>query len=561
MAPAMLPPVRREMRERLSESGKALASVARNPNIRRVELSWLLSIAGQWSYIIALAVYAYGQGGAAAVGLVGVIRLLPAAIAAPFASGLGDRYPRERVLVIAGVLRTLAMGLAAAAVFAGSPSGLVYLLAGLENLVATVFRPLQGALLPQLADTPEELTAANLGFATIESVGIFAGPALGGVLLATTSTGVVFTVTAGIYGVAALLMMRVRAERPVEPAPTEGVLRDAFAGFVAIGRDANLRLLIGLYGAQTLVAGALNVLIVVSALELLDLGDSGVGFLNSAVGIGGLVGALVSIMLVGRQRLASDFAYGLVLWGVPIAVIGIFPHTPLAIFMLGVVGIGVTVVDVAAVTLLQRVVADDVLARVFGVLQSIFVTTIGLGAIISPLLIDVIGIRWTLVATGALLPVLSALLWRRLRALDSEATVPTELALLRRVPLFRPLPAAQIDQLAGSLIPVRAAGGDEIIRQGEHGDRFYVVGSGQVDVNSDGAKIATLGPGEYFVEIALLRDVPRTATVVATTATTLYALERDEFLSAITGHPASAEAANAVVASRLAGLRPGVASV
>jgi MFS family permease len=550
------------VRERLSESGRAFGAVARNPNIRRVELGWLVSISGQWSYTIALAVFAYKEGGATAVGVVGVIRLLPAAIAAPFAAGLGDRFPRERVLLIAGALRTVTMALAAVAVILGAPALLVYSLAGVENLVATVFRPLQGALLPLLAQSPEELTAANLGFATIESVGIFAGPALGGVLLATTGTSVVFAVTAGIFLFATVLLSRIQVERPAERSRPEGVLREAFAGFAAIARDRNLRLLVGLYGAQTLVAGALNVLIVVSALELLDLGESGVGFLNSAVGIGGLIGALVAIVLVGRQKLASDFGYGLVLWGLPIALIGIFPRTPAAIVLLGVVGIGVTVVDVAAVTLIQRVVADEILARVFGVLQSIFVATIGLGAIIAPLLIDQIGIRGALMATGALLPVLSALLWRRLRTLDAmSVTPPDKIDLLRSSPLFSPLQPATLDQLASNLVPVRAAGGETIIRQGESGDRFYIISSGEVEVSSDEQPVATLGKGDYFGEIALLRDVPRTATVTAKGDVELYALDRDEFLAAVTGHAESMEAADSVVASRLAGLRPGVASL
>jgi MFS family permease len=553
----------RAVRERFAESARALKAVFANANIRRLEVSWLGGVAGQWSYTIALAVFAYEEGGAAAVGLVGLIRLLPAAIAAPFAAGLGDRFPRERVLLVAGALRSVTMATAAVAIFMGVPAGFVYALAGVENLVATVFRPLQGALLPLLSKSPEELTAANLAFATIESVGIFLGPALGGVLLATTSTGTVFAASAGIFLWATILLSLIRYERPAAgPAREEGLLAQAFAGFQAIAADRNLRLLVALYGAQTFVAGALNVLIVVTALELLELGQSGVGFLNSAVGVGGLVGAMVALLLVGRQRLATDFGVGLVLWGLPIALIGIYPEPPAALILLAVVGVGVTVVDVAAVTLLQRVVADQVLARVFGVLQSIFVATIGLGAILSPLMIELFGIRGALIATGALLPVLSALLWRRLRVLDEIGLIPQrELDLLRRVPIFRPMPGATLEHLAASLISVHVPTGEEIIRQGEPGDRFYVLAEGEVEVSSDGQPVAALGKGDYFGEIALLRDVPRTATVRAKTDVELYALERDEFLSAVTGHPASAEAADAVIANRLAGLKPGIASV
>jgi hypothetical protein len=207
-------------------------------------------------------------------------------------------------------------------------------------------------------------------------------------------------------------------------------------------------------------------------------------------------------------------------------------------------------------------VPDEVLARVFGVLQTVFVATIGLGAIVAPLLVAWIGARGALIATGALLPTLSILLWARLRALDGVGMVPEQsLELLRNLPLFRPLPGPILEELASNLVVVTAGAGEQVIREGDSGDRFYVISAGEVDVSSDGKPVATLGPGDYFGEIALLRDVPRTATVEAKTDTRLYALERDEFLSAVTGHPESAEAADAVVASRLAGLRPGLGSV
>ena len=559
----MLAAVLRRWTEQFSESAQAVRTAASNPNIRRLELAWMASISGLWTYTIALSVFAYEEGGATAVGVVGAIRLFPAAIAAPFAAGLGDRFPRERVLLVAGILRTLLMAAAALAVFSSVPPLAVYCLAGVENLVGTVFRPLQGALLPVLSRSPEELTAANLGFATIESVATFAGPTLGGLLLATTGTGTVFAVTAGIYACATYLVGRIDApKRELSAEPKASAAAEALAGFRTIAGDANLRLIIGLYGAQTLVAGALNVLIVVTSLQLLGLGQAGVGFLTAAVGIGGLIGAVVALALVGRQRLATDFGLGLVLWGVPIALIGIFPEPPIALLLLGLVGVGVTIVDVAAVTLLQRVVPDEVLARVFGVLQTVFVATIGFGAIAAPLLVTWLGVRGALIATGALLPTLSILLWTRLRRLDGVGMVPEDaLDLLRSLPLFRPLPVPVLEELASKLIVVTTSAGEQVIREGDSGDRFYVIGSGEVDVSSDGRPVATLGPGDYFGEIALLRDLPRTATVEARVDSRLYALERDEFLSAVTGHAESAEAADAVVASRLAGLRPGLGSV
>jgi MFS family permease len=549
-------------RERFGESLDAFRAVVTNPALRRIELSWAASITAYWAFIIALAVYAYDEGGAAAVGLVGVIRVLPAFIAAPFAGLLGDRYRRDLLLVILSFIRAVFMAATAAVLFAGGPTWLVYALSGGVALMASTVRPMQSALLPQLAKTPEELTAANLVLTTVESSGIFLGPAIGGLLLAGTNAETVFAAAAAAFVVASLLLVGLDAGEQPERRAEDGFFGEFFGGFRAIAGDRNLALIVALYGIQTLVAGALNVLIVVASLELLDLGESGVGFLNSAVGIGGLLGALAAFALIGRQRLASDFALGLVLWGIPIALIGIFPQPPIALILLAVVGIGNTVVDVAALTLLQRVVPDEVLTRVFGVVQSVFIGTVGLGAILAALAIAAVGIRWALIITGTLLPLSAGLTWRRIKALDADVIAPTrEIQLLHSIPIFKPLPAPALDQLASSLVPVTATAGTEVIRKGDHGDRFYILTSGEVEVVSEGQDASTLGPGDYFGEIALLRDVPRTATVRAKTDLQLYALERDEFLSAVTGHPASAEAADAVVASRLAGLRPGLASV
>ena len=561
--PANIGPMTGGARERLAESLVAFRAVFRNPDLRRIELALTGSVTGEWAYAIALAVYAFDRGGAAAVGIVGLIRFLPAAVSAPFAAVLGDRFRRGRVMVASDVLRALAMAAAAAATLGGAPAGVIYALAGSVSVVSTAFRPAQAALLPSLARTPEELTASNVASTTIESVGSFAGPALGGLLLAATSAGVVFAATAATFVWSALLVLGVASEPPAgDRGRGPGIRAEALAGFRTIAVEARLRLVVALYGAQTLVAGALNVLIVVAALDLLDLGKSGPGFLNSAVGVGGLVGAVVALALVGRRRLATDFGLGLFLWGVPIALIGVWPHEAPALVLLAVLGVGNTLVDVAALTLLQRAAPDEVLARVFGVIESLLVAAVGLGAILAPLLVSVFGIRGALIATGALLPVLTALSWRRLVRIDADVTVPErELALLRGLPMFAPLPGPSLEHLAGSLRALRIHAGEEIVREGETGDRFYVIASGEVDVIVGGQPTAKLDPGDYFGEIALLREVPRTATVVARTDVELFTLDRDEFVTAVTGHPESRDAADAVIGARLGTLRSGMASI
>jgi MFS family permease len=561
--PAILRHVRDIVRERVGESLAAFAEVFRNPPLRRIQLALVGSIAGDWAYAVALAVYAYDAGGAAAVGLVGLIRFVPAAVAAPFAGILADRFRRERVMLAADLVRAAALAGAAVAFFAEAPPELVYALAALVSVVAMAFRPAQAAILPSLARSPDELTAANVASSTIESVGSFVGPALGGLLLAATDAGVVFAATAGTYVWSATLVSRIRTEAPgPRPDGDRHLLAEATAGFRTIALESRLRLLTILFSAQTLVAGALNVLIVVIALELLDTGDAGVGWLNAAVGAGGVAGAVLALALVGRRRLAADFGLGLILWGVPIALIGVFPDLVPVLVLLAVVGVGNTIGDVAGLTLLQRAIPDEVLARVFGVLESLWVGTIGLGAVLVPPLITALGERGALLATGALLPVLAVLFWRRLAAIDEEAPpAARELALLRSIPLFAPLPAPTLEHLAGSLVPVRVEAGQAVLRQGEAGDRFFVIGSGRAAVTADGKSVRTLEAGDHFGEIALLRDVPRTASVSAQTELELYALERDEFVAAVTGHPASAEAADAVIGARLGSLRAGMASI
>jgi MFS family permease len=552
-----------QLRARVSESLGAFAAVFTNRDLRRVELAFAGSELGKWLYIIALAVFAYDQGGAAAVGLVALIRTVPAAIGAPFTSLLGDRYERARVMLVATVVRVLTMVAAAAVAFLDASPVLVYALVGVVTLASTAFRPAQAAALPGLARTPEELTAANLASSTIATLASFIGPAVGGLMLAVTSVEVVFLVTAGVFLWAALLVLPVRAPAPSGRTVATGraIAREAGAGFATMAADRDLRLLMGLYCAQALVGGAFNVLVVVSAIELLDLGEAGVGWLNAAFGVGGIVGAVVALALIARRRLASDFMFGIVLWGVPLALIGVWPEPAVAVLLLGLVGVGETLVEVAGPTLLQRSVPDRVLARVFGALEALIITTIGIGGVLAPLLIELIGIRGAFVVSGAILPVLAAVFWRRLTALDRAHPAPArELALLRSVPMFAPLPEPTLEQLAAKLIPVRLPPGREVFAQGDAGDRFYVISDGTVEVSVDGRSASVLGPGDSFGEIALVRDVPRTAAVQAKSDVELYALERDDFIAAVTGHAQSVAAADAVIATRLGRLRPAAAS-
>jgi MFS family permease len=541
------------VREQLRESLRAMREVYRNRALRRLQLAWAGSIIGTWAFGIALAVYAYHHGGASAVGLVVLIRWLPAAFASPFTGVLGDRYPRVLVMIGSDVLRAAAFGAVTACVIAGAPPAAVYALVGATSVISTAFRPAQAALLPSLARTPDELTAANVSSSTLESLGSCAGPAIGGVVLAFTSTSVVFALTTGAFVWSTLqLAGLLSTDEPPLTRERQPVIHEASEGFRAIARDRRLQLLIGLFTAQTLVNGAMNVLLALCALQLLHLGSGGVGYLSSSTGFGGLVGAFFSLLLVGRRRLAGLFGLAVAGTGGPMVFIAPHPSTAIAVVAFGLIGLSNLVEDVAGFTLLQRTTPADVLSRVFGIAHSLFFGTVALGGVLAPVLVHAIGLRWTLVTVGGVLPLLSLATRIPLVRLDDAAVDHTrELDLLRSISIFSPLPAPVLEGLAARLEPVRAAGGEAIVRQGEHGDRFYIVTAGEVEVEIDDTPEGTLGPGDHFGEIALLRDVPRTATVTARTGVELFALEREDFLAAVTGHSASAEAAEAVVGARL----------
>jgi hypothetical protein len=295
----------------------------------------------------------------------------------------------------------------------------------------------------------------------------------------------------------------------------------------------------------------LNVLLVVISLNLLH-NEGAVGYLNSAMGVGGLVGALVTAALVTRRRLASDLGIGIFIWGVPIALVGVWPELAWALLMLGIVGVGNTMVDVFGMTLLQRSAPESVVSRVFGVLESVLLVSVALGALATPAVLSLLGSRGALIAAGVLLPLLVVPAWPTLAAIDRAATIPTDrISLLRAIPIFAPLPEVTVERLAGELVPSEAAAGTTIFDRGDEGDRFYVIDQGRVEVRVDSARPVELGRGDFFGEIALLRDVPRTATVIARTDVRLYSLNWDTFVPAVAGHGPSSRAAENVIGMRL----------
>ena len=537
----------------------AFTSNARNPNLRRAQLSFLGAWTAEWAFTVGLGIVAYRDAGAAGVGLVGLLRMVPSAILAPLLSPLSDRGRRERVLILVSVLRGVATGAAALVVGMGGPTPIVYLLAVLSTIAATLYRPAHSALLPSLCHSGYELASANVVRGLLDSAATLVGPLLAAVLLKFTGISVVFAVAAGASFWAAALLLRLRYDAPPRPsAPTEAALvRSAVEGVRAVAHNRDLALIMGLAAAQAFTRGALTVLTVVVAIDLVGTGEPGVGLLTAAVGAGAVVGSLGASLLVDTRSLGAWFAMGVALWGLPVTLIGVFPNELAAWVLLAFVGVGNALIDLGGFTLLARLASDEVLARVFGVLESVVALSIGVGALVASLLVEQFGVRPALVIVGLLCPVVAAASWRRLRGMDQTVNVrDRDIALLQAVAMLKVLPLPAIERLARGVEPISVPTGHFVFEQGDVGDRYFVIESGEAVVVGDGRDIATLGPGEGFGEIALLRRSRRTAGVRAGAELRLQSLRSDQFLPLVLGFTPSALEAGAVVESAMGRFTP-----
>ncbi len=508
---------------------------------------------------MALVVYTYGRGGTVAVGVLGVARTLPTLVGVPLASALGDR--RSPIRVLRGVYLTAsATGVAAAVALAQNAPILVVLVIAAANAIATAaIRPLQNTIIPGIARTPEELVASNVATSTGEGVGLLVGPGLGGVLLV---FGPAVVAAAGALGMAlaTIAFTRIR-RRMVAPGAALGArgpdrrrsTAGLRAGYTAIRRLPTPFLVMAVFGVQPFVRGMLSVLIVVASVELLGLGDPGVGLLNAAIGAGGIIGALATILLVGRRRLAIFFLLGLVFWGAPISVVGLLPVAWVAVLAMGVVGGANAVLDVAGFTMLQRTIPNEVRASLMGLFEGYIAAMAGLGGIVVPVLIAVLGIPGALLVAGAILPVLAVASSRGVLRADDIALVPErQLQLLRGVGMLAPLPITTIEQVADSLVPLHFEPGETLMLAGDPGDRFILIDTGTVEVEQAGVTLRAIGAGGYVGEIALLRGIPRTATVRAITDVSAFGLDSRSFIAAVTGDRDAAMSADRVVDARLA---------
>jgi hypothetical protein len=545
------------MRNLLSHFGpplRALRAVLGNRRILRMQLAFLLFNVAEPAMWIGVLLLAFDQGGTPAVGFVTLLCCLPAGLIAPVSAALGDRFRRDRVVRGGYIAQGVTTGVLAVAMGAGTPTWAVYALALVASIPYTTGRPNHHAMVPTLAATPQEVAASNSVSALVEGVGYIVG-ALGAALLATVGPGSIVALAAAACLLAAMLTIGVHADRTEAhggPFRPWSLATDALAGLGALVRAKGSRVLVALSGALALGTGGAGVLMVPLAIERLGLGDPGVGLLGTMQSVGLFVGAGVSIGFATRRRLATGVVVAAAVYFLGTTGLGASTRVGTALLAAVAYGAGITLLDVVGRTMLQRVTDDAILTRVFGAVEGLWLLGYAAGAALAPALQRELGLTWGFALLGAVVFGGTLLGFPAMRRMDASAVVPErQLALASGVPFFAPLPHVELERIAKQLDLFRVAAGTDVVRQGDVGDRFYIVDDGAFEVGVDGRTIDTIGPGGFFGENALLHDVPRTATVRATTDGAVWALDQEEFLATITGLPQAESAAHAVSAERL----------
>jgi MFS family permease len=530
-------------------------AVLRLPSLRRLVPAFLAFSVTEWASWIGLVVFAYSRGGPAEAGIVAGVVFLPSIIVAPAASMFGDRRPRAQVLAGAYAVLSVAM-VATAVALVVAPPIVGYSMATLAATSVTLVRPAHAALLPEVVQKTEELAVANAASGTVEGLGALIGPLVAGLVVGLASP-------AAVYGVIAILTLGstlavlplALAARPLEVSTLprrEGLVRELGAGLRTVLGDRRLFAVMAVLSGAIALLGAFNVLLTVIAIDLLGGDESTIGYVAAVAGLGSVLGAGATGLLMGRERLATVYVAAGALFAGAVAFIGLGAGPVLILACVVLAGVGWAFVYVEALTLAQRLAGDDVMSRVFGVMESTMMASQALGALAVPVLIALVGVMPAIVVSGLGLGVIvvaaAPTLIRADRLAPSRAR---QLRALRGVPMFGPLSAPVLERLATAATTIRVDAGQAIITAGEVGDRFYVILAGEVEVTTPTGGHRPHATGDSFGEIALLRDIPRTATVTAGTPTELLALDRGAFLEALTGQPRSRALADAESSRRL----------
>jgi CRP-like cAMP-binding protein len=509
--------------------------------------AWFSFQSANFAHGVLVVVFSFAAGGVGAAGAVTALRLLPGGLVAPLTTSLAASSRPQLHLGMGIGARCVASAATLAAVLGCAPVGVVLTLTALDSLMAAAVRPLHGALVVRLADTTAEAAAANRATASLISGGTLAGPAVAGLALALVGVGWAFVVPTVVFAVGSIAAFSIKVpvteEAPkTDAGPSGGVLRARLsaigAGYRAIGQRRPAVAATFLYVLNTALVGFFLVASAPAAKDRLGLGRSGITEILTIFGAGGLFGGLVIMSLAGGGRLARLLSVAMIGWAVTLAGLGETVVAAVGLAMAVGCGAASAVGFAVAPTLVQRSVAREAMVSASTVLQSLFQVAQAAGAMVAPVLIGRLGLPVALAAAGVSVVVITALVWPQSRKADVlSAEDAAKLAVVRATPALNALPALALEQLARAATHLAVPSGSEVIRQGDPGDRFYMIAAGLADVTVDGLRVGTLGPGGSFGEIALLRDVPRSATVTAREDLDLVVVDRADFLAAMSGGP------------------------
>jgi MFS family permease len=551
-------------RERIRTVLAVLRTAVGNPDLRRLGFSYALCCTAELGIWIALLIYAYGRGGTAAGATIVLVQLIPCIVLGPFLGAVADVRDPQRVLIIGMVGQVVSMGAVAGAIEWGAPEWAVFTLAPVAALSITLTRPTQAALFPAVVRTPEELTAANVMSGWTYGVACLVGPALAGVLVVLGGTALAVAGCAALAGLAVIPGARLHVLRDYEPTDERAKTRlSAWRALDEFRRElqANLgtaatipgvRLLLSLHAFYFVLVGTIDLLCVVIAASYLHMGAGGAGYLNAASGAGAVVAGFGTAFLIGRRRLKGPLVLTLAVAVIALALISATPRVAPVVALLVLVGLSGAIFDVTSRTLLQRSTPPYVVASLFSILESLMDTGMVLGVVLVRVAYAIGGLRAALIAPAALALVLVVAVWPRLRKLDDSTVVPlVEIRLLRAIPIFAALPAPELEGVAKELEPVPVRAGTTVFHEGDPGDRYYAVSSGSLYIVRQGELVQTVTRGQGFGEIALIRDIPRQATVTAESDTLLYSLDKELFVVTLTRHAGASTAARRIIEDHL----------
>ena len=530
-----------------------------NRPLTKLLIGEFISGIGDWLYIVAIFVVIYREtNDAAAVGLFGAVRLIPYILLSVPAGLVADRFDRRLVLLVSDLVRGGVMLVLAYLVATNGPILAIVGFAMIAASGSTFFYPAMGAYLPSLAADERQLGPANSAWASIGNLSFIIGPAIGGILIAAGDVVIAFLLNGASFLVIAAILWTLPPSRPgekkaaaaeevpaAEPRPATSTSEPALDAPSSASPWSRLPLrpVSGLVLIQFVIGffdGGIQALTVILAVTVLNAGEQANGFLNAAIGVGGLIGAIVSGVLVLRRQLARPLLAGAFLVSVGAAALGAFPVLGIALLAIGLTAAGSIVLDVVLTTVFQRLVPDELRGRAFGVLMTLNTVSAAVGALVLPILVVNVGALPALGAAGGAILLASIAGLALLGGSTTRPASPFEATLARAaaLPLFAGVPAARLEAALGHVRPVEVVPGQVMVRQGDAADRFFIIEAGtfsvsQVDGSGNERILRQLGPDEVFGEIGLLNEAPRSATVAAETTGRLLEMDGDDFLQLV----------------------------